>query len=164
MPRWDVHDKWAEKLSISGEISNYINRAADNRDMPEDFKKHTRERKIPMSRGKSQSIGSLTFLFGKNLHDRGKLKFAKEQDLQFLSKKGTDYVKTWYLHFILDYLVALRDWRKNTGENIEDCIGKYQKNKAVTVLDTKEQLVEVMSFLKENSEELAKDIESKSLR
>lgn len=83
-------------------------------------------------------------------------KFIKKQDLEFLLKKGKNYVKVWYLHFILDYLVALKDWRKNTGESIEDCINKYQKNKAVVIPGTKELLIEVMSFLKSHAQELQK--------
>jgi len=25
MPEWEIHDRWAEKLGISKEISNYVN-------------------------------------------------------------------------------------------------------------------------------------------
>ncbi|NQS90211.1 hypothetical protein HQ584_10530 [Patescibacteria group bacterium] len=39
---------------------------------------------------------------------------------------------------------------KNTGESIEDCIDKYQTNKAVTTPGTKGVLIEVMDFLKRN--------------
>lgn len=63
------------------------------------------------------------------------------------------------MHFILDYLVDLKDWMKNTGEGIEDCIDKYQKNKAATFLGTEEQLVEVINFLKNNTQELQKDLD-----
>ncbi|MHA1332446.1 MAG: hypothetical protein ACTSR2_15370 [Candidatus Hodarchaeales archaeon] len=148
-------------MGISKEISNYINRAIDNIKVPEDFMKHTKERKIPMSKRRDVSIEDIAGILEKDLHDRAKDKHIKEMDLQFLSEKGTDYVKAWHLHFILDYLSKLKDWMKNTGESIEDCIDKYQKNKAVTVLETEKQLVEVMNFLKRNSEELQKDIYEK---
>ncbi len=64
------------------------------------------------------------------------------------------------MHFILDYLVKLRDWRKNTGESIEECIDKYKRNKkAVVTSGTEEVLTEVMDFLKNNSQELQQDID-----
>jgi len=47
---------------------------------------------------------------------------------------------------------------ENTGESIEDCINKYQKNKAVTVSGTEKQLIEVMNFLKRSTQELQKDL------
>lgn len=153
--KWKTHDKWAQKLGISKEVSNYVNRVVDNINVPEDFKKHTEKRKISTSRGKNFAIRDIT----ENLHDRGKDKHIQELDLQFLSMKGKNYVKAYYLHFILDYLVSLKDWMGNTGESIEDCIGKYQKNKAVAIPRTKEQLIEVMNLLKNNIQELKKDLD-----
>ena len=98
---------------------------------------------------------------GKKYHDRARSKHIKEQDLLFLFTKGRDYVKAWYLHFILDYLVKLKDWRKNTGESMEECIDKYKRNKkAVVISGTKEVLTEVMDFLKKNSQKLQEDVNS----
>jgi len=165
MPKWNVHDKWAQKVGISKEISNYINRSIDNIDMPEDFKEYIEKRRIPRSRGGNLSITDIVSLQGKNLHDIGrgnkeKVKFIKEPVLLFLSRKGEGYVKAWYLHFILDYLNShqMRDWMKNTGEDVKECINKYHKNKAVTISGTEKQLIEVMRFLKNNPQELQKDL------
>ena len=109
MPKWNIHNKWAGKIGISEEISNYINRAIDNVNMPEDFRAYIEERKMPRSKGKNLSVIDVVDLQGKSLHDLGKgdkekVRFIKESVLLFLSEKGKDYVKAWYLHFILDYL------------------------------------------------------------
>ncbi len=163
MPSWEIHDKWAHKMEISEEISNYINRAIDNIDVPEDLIKYVNEVKIPRPRGRVPFfIAELLAMFGK--HDFGHKKFIKEEVLPFFQRKGTDYVKAYYLHFILDYIGSpqLKDWMKNTGESIEDSIDKYQKNKAITVLGTEKQLIEVMDFLKRNAQELQKDLNLKS--
>ena len=165
VPGWIIHNKWVLRMGISKEVSEYINRAIDNVSMPEDFREYIEKRRIPRSRGGNISIMDAVSLQGRSLHDLGrgdkeKVKFIKEPILLFLSRKGKDYVKVWYLHFILDYLNSkqLRDWMKNTGESIEDCINKYQKNKAVTVSGTEEQLIEVMDFLKRNTQELQEDL------
>jgi len=165
MPEWNIHDKWVQKMGISKEVSNYINRAIDNINVPEDFREYIEERRMPRSKGKNLSIMDIVSLQGGSLHDIGKgneekVKFIKGPILLFLSKKGKDYVKAWYMHFILDYLNSyqIRDWMKNAGEAVEDCINKYQKNKAVTVLGKERHLTEVMNFLKANAHELQKDL------
>jgi len=119
-----------------------------------------------LRKGKCQGVIDVVDLQGKSLHDLGKgdkekVRFIKESVLLFLSEKGKDYVKAWYLHFILDYLNSrqMRDWMKNTGEGVKECIDKYQKNKAVIIPGTDEQLIEVMNFLKNNIQELQKDLD-----
>ena len=161
MPTWKIHDKWAQKLGISEEVSKYTNGIIDARkleDYPEAFAKYVNEVKISRPKGRVPfSLVDLLVMF--HTHDFGKKASMKREILPFFRAKGRDYVKAWHAHFILDYLVDLKDWMKNTGESIEDCIDKYLKNKKATViLGTKEQLIEVMSFLKRNSEELQKDI------
>lgn len=164
MPRWKLHHKWDQKLGISYEVSGYIAHAIDSKgpsdnriQMPEDFRKHTEERKIPRTKGKNFAIADLQA----NLHDRGRNRFVQIQDLEFLSGKGRDYVKAYYLHFILDYLDGknMRDWMRNTDDSIEYCIDLYNKNKAVYIsTETETALVEVIDFLKSNSQELQKDL------
>lgn len=166
--KWIDHDRWAQKYTewcqkmrlpdeISIYVSNYINRAIDNINMPKDFEKHTSEKKIPVVKHGNMSIDELA----PKLHDRDRNRIVIQEDLNFLSKKGEDYVKAYYLHFILDYLVNLNknDWMKNTGESIEQCIDKFKKNKAVILPETEEQLQKVMIFLKNNAYELKQDID-----
>ena len=59
---------------------------------------------------------------------------------------------------VTDYLVKLKSWMKSTEEGVEGCINKYQKNKAVTILETESSLSEVLDYLKNNSDELQKDL------
>lgn len=157
MPKWNIHDKWAQKMGISKEISNYINRAIDNINVPEDLIKYLNETQIPRPKDRVPwRIEDLLAMFGR--HDFGHKKFIKEKVLPFFQRKGRNYINAYYLHFILDYLIALKDWMKNTDESIEDCIDKYQTNKAVTIPGTKGVLIEVMNFLKRNNKDLQKDL------
>jgi len=157
MPSWQVHDKWALKMGIPKEVSKYTNRVIDAKkleDHPKNFLEYAYRKEFPRLKGKKPfSLADFLVIFPP--HDFRKL---KKEVLPYFRIKGEDYVKAWYLHLILDYLVKLKDWMKNTGESIEDCIDKYQKNKAVTIPETEELLIEVMSFLKGNTEELAKDL------
>jgi hypothetical protein len=163
VPSWSIHKKWDLKLGIPFEVSDYIQKAIDSKGssdkkipMPEDFKQHTEDRKLQRSRGKNFAIADLN----SNLHDRAKDKVIQAEDLKFLLNKGTDYVKSYYLHFILDYLdhPTIREWLKITGESIADCIDKYHKNKAILLPETKEHLVYVIAFLKGHSQEVKEDL------
>lgn len=158
MPKWEVHMKWSKRMGIPDDVAEYTNRIIDARtleDYPEDFAKWINNVEFPRPKGRLPfSLADLLVTFG--THDLRKM---KKEVLPYFQGKGDAYVKAWYLHCILDYLVKLKDWMKNTGESIEDCISKYRKNKAVIVFGTEKQLTEVMDFLKENSEELAKDIQ-----
>jgi len=157
MPGWQMHVKWSRKIGIPDDIAKYTNRVIDAwklEDYPEDFAKYIYEKKFPRPKGRKPfSLADFLIIFG--THDLRKL---KKETLPYFQIKGKDYVKTWYLHHILDYLVKLRSWMENTGENTKKCIDKYQKNKAVTASETEKQLIEVMNFLKSNTEELQKDL------
>lgn len=163
MPNWNIHKKWDLKLGIPSEVSDYIQKAIDSKGssdkkipMPEDFKQHTEDRKLQRSKGKNFAIADLNT----NLHDRARDKVIQEQDLKFLLHKGTDYVKSYYLHFILDYLnhSTIREQLKITEDSISDYIYKYHKNKAILLPETNESLVYVMDFLKCHSQEIKKDL------
>ena len=107
MPNWSIHKKWDLELGIPSKVSDYIQKAIDSKGpsdkniiMPKDFVKHCEEKKIIWSGHKDLAIVDLAY----NLHDRARDKVIQAEDLKFLLKKGTDYVKAYYLHFILDYL------------------------------------------------------------
>ena len=164
MPNWSIHKKWDLKLGIPYEVSDYIQKAIDSKGssdkkipMPEDFKQHTEDRKLQRSRGKNFAIADLNT----NLHDRARDKVIQAEDLKFLLNKGTDSVKAYYLHFILDYLdhPTIREWLKTTGDSIADCIDKYRKNKAILLPETNEYLIDVMDFLKGHSKEVKEDLD-----
>lgn len=157
MPSWAIHKEWDAKLGIPSKVSDYMQKAIDSKGpcdkkipMPEDFRKHTEERKLPRSRGSNFSIADLHT----NLHDRAKDKVIQREDLKFLSMKGEEYVRAYYLHFILDYLEHMRFWMSETGDSIENCIAKYEKNKFVCLPETQAILTYVIDFLKRRSEEI----------
>lgn len=163
MPSWDIHKRWDSKFGIPLKVSDYIVKAIDSKGpfdkaipMPQDFSKHTLERKIPRSGGKDFAIGDIYA----NLHDRARSGFVQKEDLKFLLKKGEEYVRAYYLHFMLDYLnhQSIREWMNVTGDSIEDCIDKYERNKAVYIPKTQEALTEVMDFLKSHAQEVKQDL------
>ena len=164
MPNWNIHKKWDLKLGVPSEVSDYVHRAIDSKGssdkkipMPEDFKQHTEDRKLKRSRGKNFAIADLS----SNLHDRARDKVIQQEDLKFLLSKGGNYVKAYYLHFILDYLdhPSIREWIQVTGDNIADCVDKYYKNKAVYLPQTYEHLISVTDFLKSHSLEVKEDFD-----
>jgi hypothetical protein len=163
MPNWSIHKKWDLKLGIPSEVSDYIQKAIDSKGstdrkilMPEDFKQHTESRKLQRSRGKNFAIADLN----SNLHDRARNKVIQAEDLIFLLSKGADYVKAYYLHFILDYLnhPTIREWLEVSGDSVADCIDKYYKNKAILLPETNEFLIYVMDYLKGRSQEIKNDL------
>ncbi len=159
MPGWKIHTKWSRRIGIPDDVAEHTNRVIDAwklEDYPEDFLRYIQRKEYPQPKGREPiSLESLVDMF-KPLHN---LRKFKREVLPYFRMKGKDYVRAWYLHHILDYLVKLRDWIKNTGESTKKCIDKYKKNKAVTFYDSEKQLIEVMDFLKANTQELQKDLD-----
>lgn len=160
MSKWAIHEKWTTKLGISPEVSKYMQRAIDSKGpnddliiMPEDFVKHCNDRKIIWAGHKNLAISDLIT----NMHDRARNKIVQEEDLRFLISKGENYVKAYYIHFILDYLVKMDEWMTVSGDSVATCIGKYLKNKAVVIPETRQCLNDVAEALKENYQELKHD-------
>ncbi len=158
MPGWKIHMRWSRKMGIPDDIAEDANRIIDARkleDYPEDFLRYAYRKEYPQPKGR-KSLSLADFLAMFPTHNLPKL---KKLVLPYFKIKGEAYVTAWYLHYILDYLVKLRDWMKTTSESIEKCIDKYQKNKAVTLYDSEKQLIEVMDFLKDNTQQLQKDLD-----
>jgi hypothetical protein len=162
MPNWEIHKKWDSKLGIPPDISDYIQKAIDSKSsadkkipMPEDFRQHTEERKIEWANHSNFSINDLN----PKLHDRAKNKIIQKQDLQFLLIKGTDFIRAYYAHFILDYLngTSIRQLL-DRGTSVSECIDKYYKHKAVSLPETAEYLTSVMDFLKSHAQEIKEDL------
>jgi len=112
MPKWDIHKRWDSKFGIPPDISDYIVKAIDSKGpsdkiipMPQDFKRHTLERKIPRSKGKDFSIADIY----PNLHDRARSKFVQEEDLKFLLKKAKGICWSILLAFHVRSLGSPRD-------------------------------------------------------
>jgi len=149
MPGWKIHTKWSRKMRIPDDVAEHTNKVIDAWKLgnsPEDFLRYVCSK---------QYLARLLRMF-EVIHD---LRKFKREVLPYFRMRGEDYVRAWYLHHLLDYLVKLRDWMKNTGESTKKCIDKYKKNKAVTLYDTEKQLIEVMDFLKNSTQQLQKDLD-----
>jgi hypothetical protein len=164
MAKWPIHKKWDSKLGIPSEISDYVLRAVDSKGssdkkipMPEDFKQYTEDKKLQWSKGKNFAIADLK----ENLQDGAQNKLIQTEYLKFFINKGTDYVKAYYLHFILDYLnhPSIQECLKIPGENMTSYVDKYKNNKAVSLPETDEYLLFVMDFLKSHSQDVTKDLD-----
>jgi hypothetical protein len=158
MPRWSIHIKWSRKMGIPDDIAEDVNRIIDARrleDYPEDFAEYMYRIEFPQPKGRKPFLlADFLVIFG--THDFRKI---KKEVFPYFRRKGEVYVRAWYLHHILDYLVKLRGWMENTDEDTKECIDKYRRNKAVTLLGTEKQLTKVMNFLKGNTQELQKDLD-----
>ncbi len=159
---WHYHNKWAGKLGISDEISNYVNNLIDvlggRKTLPQDYLDFVEleSRKEANSKKKAVSIDIEEKVLKHDSARKGNNKSMRELiakiQLRFLSQKGEDYVKVWYLHHALDYVDDTGEWRTNTAETVEECVDKHQKNKPETYSP------EIMDFLKNNIRELEKDL------
>ena len=84
-------------------------------------------------------------------HDSGRrMKTAMYLQLKFLRQKGSEYVKAWYLHHILDYIesapiLSIKEILKRIEERTESC----------------EELQAVIDFIKSNWEEILQECRNK---
>ena len=161
MVDWAVHKKWDTILGISDSASNYVLHAIDCKgpfdkiiELPEDFKKHTLDRKLPVAGHKHISISDLK----SNLHDRYRDKIIQKEDLQFLVPKGQEYVKAYYLHILLDYLKHQDFWITQTGEIFSASVAKCIKHKCVSLPHTHAILGDVQAFLEAHRQEIEHDL------
>ena len=104
MPEWKIHNKWAEKLGIPKEISNFVNRLIDFPKESQEFMEFCdREDEKPRT-GRRKRVVTLPYRTTVGKHDTGRRKTAAYLQLRFLRQKGSEYVEAWYLHHILDYI------------------------------------------------------------
>jgi len=93
MPKWEVHDKWAERMGLSREIANVVNHLSD-------FPDKTREFIEFCEREGEEIILQLV-----RTHDFSMImQIPKYLQLMFVRQKGSEYVTAWYLHYVLDYI------------------------------------------------------------
>jgi hypothetical protein len=136
MPKWEIHDKWAERMGISGEISNFVNHLSD-------FPEETQEFMEFCEREGGEIILQLV-----KAHDfRMIMKIPKYLQVVFLQRqKGSEYVKAWYLHYVLDYIkmapaLTPEEVIKRTEDRFEPC----------------KELEIIKEFVMENAEEIVED-------
>ena len=101
MPSWKIHNKWAVKVGIPREISNYVNRLIDFPDKCPEFIDFCKE-ELGFGVWPFINIPLAKMAGG---HDSGRRrKIATYIQLSFLRQKGSEYVKCWYLHHALDFI------------------------------------------------------------
>ncbi|MCM8822437.1 MAG: hypothetical protein NC831_06460 [Candidatus Omnitrophica bacterium] len=153
MPEWRIHDKWAKKMGISEDISNFVNNLIDFprrcREFQEFCNRDLGARIFRGGRATHMNIGPIIE------HDFGRRKrFARESQSGFLSQKGKDYLVAYYLHQILDYISW---WCKNyTDVNIEDILENKRVQKKIGPSNSSE-IQNIKHFILKNAEEVLQD-------
>lgn len=128
MPEWSIHNKWAEKMRISREVSNFVNKLIDFPEECQEFSEDQRKiYKIEHNSGR-------------------KRKTVMYMQLRFLRQKGAEFVKVWFLHHALDYIkgapiLSIEEVLKRLEERTEVC----------------PELETVQDFIEENSEQILHD-------
>lgn len=162
---WKNHDKWAQKLGISKGVSRYVNNLIDvireGKTLPREYTDFVNKESRKFAGQSKRRVGALAMVIELETlkHDSGRRKrtsgkIASEIQLKFLKNKGEDFMKAWYLHHALDYLNDNKDLiRDIPTESIETLFSKYQKNRPVTFSK------EIIGFLKDNIQELKKDLD-----
>ncbi|PUA34286.1 MAG: hypothetical protein B9J98_00080 [Candidatus Terraquivivens tikiterensis] len=127
MPEWEIHNKWARRLGIPEKISNFVNSLVDFPEENQEFMEFldTEDKKLCM--GKRKHIVILPYRATVGKHDSGRRrKTAMYLQLRFLRQKGSEYVKAWYLHHILDYIksapvLGIEEILKRVENKTESC-------------------------------------------
>ena len=135
MPEWAIHIKWAQRLGIPDEISSFVNFLSD-------FPEKTQEFMEFCEREGGEIIMRLL-----RVHDFSAImKIPKYLQVVFVRQKGREYVKAWYLHYLLDYIkmapeLSIEEIIKKTEDRFESC----------------EELETVGNFVMDNAEEILQD-------
>lgn len=156
LPKWEIHNKWAEKLGVPVEISDFVNRLIDSPEEVQEFMEFCdREyEKLKLHVGSRKSVVTLPLKVSVGKHDSGrKSKTATHLQLEFLRKKGSEYVKAWYLHHILDYMksapkLSVKEVLKRVEEKTESC----------------RELEIVKNFVMSRSEEISRECRVRRIR
>ncbi len=136
MPKWEIHDKWAERMGLPSEISNFVNHLSDFPEKCQEFMEFC-------EREGGEIIIELV-----KVHDfRRIMKIPKYLQVVFSRRqKGSEYVKAWYLHYVLDYIrmapaLTVEEIIKRTEDRFESC----------------QELEVIKNFVMDNSEEIVQD-------
>jgi len=136
MPKWEIHDKWAEKMEISKEISNFVNHLSDFPEECQEFMEFC------------EREGGEIILQLVRLRDFGRImKIPRYLQVVFLRRqKGSEYVTAWYLHYVLDYIkMAPALTPEEVIKRTED---RFEHSKELEI---------IKEFVMENAEEILQD-------
>ncbi|PXF50630.1 MAG: hypothetical protein C4B56_08575 [Candidatus Methanophagaceae archaeon] len=135
MPEWAIHIKWAQRLGIPEEISSSVNFLSDFPEKTQEF----------MEFCEREGVEIIMRLL--RVHDFSAImKIPKYLQVVFVRQKGCEYVKAWYLHYLLDYIkmapeLSIEEIIKKTEDRFESC----------------EELETVGNFVMDNAEEILQD-------
>ncbi|MDI6886459.1 MAG: hypothetical protein QMD22_09010 [archaeon] len=135
MPKWDVHDKWAERMGLSKEVATFVNHLSDFPDQSQEFRDFCEHEGADII---SQLVSTRDFSMI--------MKIPKYLQLAFMRQKGSEYVTAWYLHYVLDYIrmapaLTAEEILKRTEDRFEPC----------------QELELVKQFVTENAAEIVHD-------
>ena len=107
MAKWVVHGKWNSKFGLSKGISIYVNSLIDFPQKNLEFVNYAKAQgKSIMGSSRGNIVDMIAGMAAS--HDSGRRKdkweFGLVFQLEFLKKKGEDFIKAWYLHQALDYI------------------------------------------------------------
>ncbi|RZN38411.1 MAG: hypothetical protein EFT35_04730 [Methanophagales archaeon ANME-1-THS] len=135
MPKWEIHNKWAEKLGLPTEISNFVNQLSDFPEQSQAFREFCERRGAEII---MQLVQRCDF-------DRI-MRIPKYLQVVFAREKGSEYLSAWYLHYALDYIrmapaLTPREVLNRIEERFEPC----------------RELETIKKFVLENAEEIVRD-------
>jgi len=150
MPEWNIHNKWAEKLEISKETSDFVNGLIDFPQRCSEFIDFLKayESSEPIHTKKVLPEDVLERF--RVRHDKGrKAKTTMYLQFDFLKTKGSEFVEAWFLHHALDYI------KTAPILSIEEVLERLEKR-------TKScpELEAVKDLVRSNATEILQDLES----
>jgi len=135
MPKWEIHDKWAEKLGVPKEISNFANQLSDFPEQCQEFMEFCE------CRG-----GEIISHLVRICNFERIMKIPKYLQVVFLRQKGSEYLMAWYLHYTLDYL------RMAPELSHEEILNRIEAR-----FEPCQELETIKKFVLENSVEILRD-------
>lgn len=156
MPKWEIHNKWAERMGIPKEVSAFVNLLIDFPQKCQEFldfcDREPAARIYSKGRPTHMTVGWFTG------HDSGRhKKYARASQLKFLRQRGEYYVNAWYLHHILDYIKWwVTEWPSEPIPNIEDIL-QAKGLKKMSGSPQEQELQNITNFVMNHSEQILQD-------
>lgn len=138
------------------DISDYVNKLIDTPEEIVEYKRFVKE-EIERSIGKKLGANINNILhFVRDKHNSGRRRRTITYlQLLFLSKKGREYVKAWYLHHALDYMMEIHKLFDK-----REVIRRLREKKLVANVDEtnlEKDLNVVLDFIINNWDEIIND-------
>ena len=157
MPSWRVHERWAQRLGIPFNVANFVNRLIDK---PSDVQEYidflSGQESAPSRRsGGRMKVVTLPLSMRERHNSGRKLKTYARLQLKFLSNKGLEYVKAWYLHHTLDYIESTPSLEptETLGRIKRTFVTKCNNHDFSRILE------EVLEFCRKNLSKIVHDIQ-----